>query len=448
MQNSLKLKISYKGLFIFIIAELGLLLILQYLGERYSIWGIDYKSVFSFLSIAFISMSKILYDLFSKEGTILTPITLYCIFILLFGFSFLKINESNISLSTISILVLIISIVFFLSGICLGVYSKTKYRILCNISGGVYVLKCLVWVSLIVFLLECLLLGYIPILNFFSTNVYGESNENAIPILHYFVQLANVIPIWLYVLYKESIISKRVLIKYSAITIFIAINSLSRQGWLLSMLCFCIAYNYYNTISRKSIVIAVFSFLFLFGIIGTIRAMTIITSDISELEYMQGYAGTKYDTNLVETYLGIYSTNNFTTFDSFINNAKEENYLAFGAYMFRPIYSLLFLNKLDFFAINEKYDSLLSLGTYAIEPYLDFGIVGVIVLNLIYGFVAGRSYKMYKLKKCKYIIPWGIMAYCIIMSSFTNYYNTLFVWLIFFFNYLIMSSKSYDQKHI
>jgi len=344
--DSLKLKISHKAFNLLLFVELGLFFFLQILGERYLLWGIDYIKVLCFLCISFVSLSKIIYDLFSKEATILTPTTLFFIFILLFGFSFLPINESNVQLNTFSIFILFISMTCFLCGIHIGKHSKRIYSFFSYYKYGIFFLKGLSWLALCVFLMECMMIGYIPILNIFTNNVYGESNENALPLLHYFVQLANVIPIWFYILYKESVISKETVKKYVFLALFIAINSLSRQGWLLSILCFGIAYNFYNVVSRRKIIITAIFFLLLFGIIGAIRYMAIVTSGLSELEYLQAYAGTNYDTNMIETYLGLYSTNNFTTFDKFLNSAHQEGYYAFGAYLLRPLYSVTFLTSL------------------------------------------------------------------------------------------------------
>lgn len=52
-------------------------------------------------------------------------------------------------------------------------------------------------------------------------------NDNTIPILHYFVQVANITPIWAYLLWKKEFLSKKKGIYVLLYSLFIIFNSLS-----------------------------------------------------------------------------------------------------------------------------------------------------------------------------------------------------------------------------
>ena len=446
MPKSICCSIPFKALISYVFFEVLLVAVLFLLYTRYANWGIPLDKVISFVCVSFVSLSVVLYEFVYVKSGPLTPIFAYSIFVFLFGYSFLPLNTTNISLDVYTILLLITSVFFFIIGIGCGKLLKITYIPSFRIRNGVFLLRWITYLGVIVFIIESAILGYIPIFGMFTKDVYGDSVKNALPFIHYFVQLANVVPVWCYILYKEGKIDKRLTKRLSFIAIFISVNSLSRQGWLLTILCFSIAYMYYNVISKKKIIIIGVSFILLFGLIGTIRSLSIIKDDRSELQYLKDYAQTEYDANVLETYLALYSTNNFSTFKQLAENSDKEDYRAFGAYTLRPFYSITFLNKFSIFDIQAEFDSLSRLGTYAIDPYLDFGICGIVILNFFYGFFSGYSYKNYRKKDYRWIMPWCAMVYCILMSAFTNYFNTLFIWLIIVFNFIVTSTHRNTDK--
>lgn len=429
--------IRRSGKLILIILFTFLMFLLFFVSRRYLQWGIDVSSILKFEIVSCLSIGVMLLS-FCKSNPI-TPYFLYSFFILLLGYSFIPLNQYNEILSSYDFILFVLTVLFFLSGIYCG--EKLHLNIIpvpISIRNRLMMFWGLNVLAVIVFLLECLKLGFIPLTKIFSTNVYHAMNENAIPVLHYFVQAANIIPIWAYLLYKEDFISKKKRNVVVTISLFIIINSLSRQMWLMSMICFGLCYMYYYIVSKYKLLSFMAIGVLMFLVIGSIRLLTTINDDRSNTEYLQAYAGTQYETNLFETYLALYSTNNFTTFKRFVKESDEQYYRGYGVYTLRPIYTITFLNRIKGFDINPEFDSFSALGTYAIEPYLDFGICGVIVLNFLYGFVFAFAYKKYERKNYRWIVPWAIFAFCVLMAAFTNFFNTFFVWFILIFNFLIL----------
>ena len=90
-------------------------------------------------------------------------------------------------------------------------------------------------------------------------------------------------------------------------------------------------------------------------------------------------------------------------------------------------------------SINPNLNSFASLGTYAIDPYLDFGIIGIIVMNLFYGVITSLSYRKYLQRNERWILPYCLLFFCTIMAAFTNYFNTFFIWFVIIINFLLVN---------
>ncbi|MBW9202202.1 oligosaccharide repeat unit polymerase [Bacteroidales bacterium SW292] len=419
-------------------------------GRRYLDWGIPIGNVVNFVIFALVAYLFVL-RAFRKNNP-LTPYSVYAVFIFLSGFSFIPLNATNESLTTYAFILLFLSILFFLLGLHIGGRCHITYRPL-RFSSRIRLLcfrSCFI-LACFVFLLECRMLGYIPITSMLVTDVYADMGDTGIPILHYFVQLANIFPIWALLLYRNSLIRKRERNLVVILSLFIAFNSLSRQMWLLMILAFMFYYLYYYYVSKVRLVAILLIPIVMFVLIGSIRLYTIGSrGDRTELEYLKDYANTQYDVNLLEVYLGLYSTNNFTTFKDFVSSSDENGYRGMGAYTFQAFYTITLLNMLAPFQMSIDYNSFASLGTYAIEPYLDFGLLGVIFINFFYGCITSYSYKKYESKDYRWILPCTLFIFCSLMGAFTNYFNVFFIWFVFVANFIILppypSCKSVVDK--
>lgn len=374
-----------------------------------------------------------------KRTNPLTPNLAYSIFLFLCGFSFIPLNTTNESLDIYTLFLLILSIVFFLTGLYFGKRIRLTWNFpYFNLSFRLLLFRALVTFSFLIFILECSNLGYIPILVMFTSDVYSDMNDNAIPMLHYFVQLSNFLPFFSLIMYKEGVIKRKERNCVIVISIFIIINCLSRQLLLLSILSLLLYYLCYKSVSKIKLISLLMLPVIMFVVIGSIRLKT-IKGDRDDLEYLKDYANTMYEVNLLEVYLGLYSTNNFTTFKTFALRADQDNYRGLGVYSFQPFYTITLLNSFKQFSINPNLNSFASLGTYAIDPYLDFGIIGIIVMNLFYGVITSLSYRKYLQRNERWILPYCLLFFCTIMAAFTNYFNTFFIWFVIIINFLLVN---------
>ena len=320
---------------------------------------------------------------------------------------------------------------------------KRPYRI--YLFRSVYIL------SIVTFILECRTLGFMPIFNMFGDeDIYHLMVENAMPLLHYFVQISSVALIWSLILHKNKFISVKERNIVVVICTLIQLNTLSRQMWVLTIISLLSYFIFFRKINKKELITIVISAVVLFVFIGAVRFFYISNELKGSVALIKDYSGIDYDVNIIEAYLGLYSTNNFTTFQEFVNDSNKYHYRGLGVYTLRPVFTLFGLNYFDEFDINPKFDSMSALGTYAIEPYLDFGVIGIIIINLIYGIFTSYVYSQYIKGRVRWIIPWGLMLFCVLMSAFTNYYNTFFIWLVMSLNFIVLPPQEdiVDRENI
>ena len=223
------------GELIFLILFTFLIIFVFSIGQRYLQWGIDATSILRFEIISCFSIGTMLFSF--RRSNPITPYFLYSFFILLLGYSFIPLNQYNENLASYDFILLVLTVFFFLSGIYCGekihlniipIPIPVCYRLM--IFGGVAIL------SVLIFLLECVKLGFIPLTKMLSMNVYHAMNDNAIPVLHYFTQSAYIVPIWACLLCKENFLTKKKRNVIIALALFVVFNSLSRQMWLLLLI--------------------------------------------------------------------------------------------------------------------------------------------------------------------------------------------------------------------
>jgi oligosaccharide repeat unit polymerase len=205
---------------------------------------------------------------------------------------------------------------------------------------------------------------------------------------------------------------------------------------LILLLSVLLTYNYYYNLRLKVAMIVLPVFIVLFLFIGLYRSGR---SDFKIYERnMRNSAGIyKYHVTILESFLTIYSSIRYTRMEKMLKEKELQNYWGYGSYTFRPIVKMTPLKKINYFN-NPKFDTLKSLCTYSIEPYFDFGYIGVIVINLLYGLYSTHVYLNYKNKSSpQYIITFTLVSFCMIMMTFTNLFNTFFIWLMYGINKLL-----------
>lgn len=432
------------------ISALSVFMIFNYLyWDRYISMFIPAGNVLTSLIIINISFILAIASIVHYKNLI-NPISLYATFIFFAGYSYLPIsNKQNFSYNWVTETILFLTIFCFILGCLL---NRRVYRLkIKNFSRrAVRVVFLLVMLAaIVVFALEIRMIGYVPILSLSSqVDVYGEMNENLIPFAHYLVLFMAMVPAIAYIFYKEEKLSKILFIITCAIGFFIIVNFLSRQIIMLLMLSLFYAYMYFNKISlAKTLYIGL-------GIVGMFILIGNLRQGSSELvgginEYLKAFAHIEKDVSLLETYFTLYSSLNFSTFDRFVIDVTYFEKISLGTYSFRPVFSIMFLDRVGIVEYDPRFDGFKRLATYAIDPYLDFNILGVILINLFLGFISMNTFRSYQEKhNPQSIVNWALLSFCIIMSPFTNFYDSFFIWFAVLLNVALTNHKNSDQDDI
>jgi oligosaccharide repeat unit polymerase len=409
-----------------------------FLYSRYIMLGIDSDLVTEFIFVFFIVCLLLLGTTYYFKNP-LNPINFYTLFILCYGFNFLKLSTVSKALSYTTHLVIILSIVFFVFGVLFGNKIKTEQKVLMNRQSKATIFYVTFVCIILTFLLEIKTFGYLPLLKMFSMDVYKDTNDKLLSFLHYFIIIAAIIPSWAYILNRKEIISKKAFIWFSIGALFILINYLSRQIFFLFLISTFTTYSFYNSVSVKKIVIALFTVVFIFILMGNIRIMrgNSTVGGYTAEQLLRDLGQIKYKTNIFESYLNIYSSQRFDSMDKFVQMKKEEDFFGMGIFTLRPLSSVLFLDRMGIVDY-KQYNVTTNIAGYAIDPYLDFGLLGVILLNFLYGFICRLTFINFNQGNTLYIIPWALLIFCLIMAPFMNYFNTFIIWFAIFFNRLIL----------
>jgi oligosaccharide repeat unit polymerase len=437
------MKISFKNLFelhYFKVAAFIALAIITatFLYFRYLGMGIDPTSVTEFIIVYFVTSLVLIGATYYFKNP-LNPINFYAIFILCYGFNFLKLSDDSIDLSPTSHLIIILSIVFFILGALFGNKIKTDKKVLLNKQSKATVFYVTFVCIVLTFILEIKTFGYLPLFKIFSFDVYKDTNDKLVSFLHYFIMISVIVPSWAYILFRKEIISKKIFICFSLGALFILINYLSRQLFFLFMISAFITYSFYYKVSVKKIILALLTAVFVFILMGNIRLIrgSSSSSTYTAGQLLRDLGHIKYNTNIFESYLDNYSSKRFDAMDKFVHMKKQEDFFGMGIFTFRPVSSLLFLDRMGVVDY-KQYNTTTNIAGYTIDPYLDFGLLGVILLNFLYGFICRLTFINFSEGNTLYIIPWAMLVFCLIMAPFMNYFNTFIIWFAIFFNRLIL----------
>lgn len=430
-----KNKLTYWAFFLSIV-------LLALLCFRYYRIGIPTKEVIVF-ALFFLFSISILFISFKFYNSVINPISIYVPFLVLLSYSFIQLSNLQEGYSLKSILVILFSIVSYI----ISSMSKTSLKngdkkIFLSKKSRRFLLFLLILGALLTFLLESRRIGYIPILHLTNKNVYSDMNENVIPLLHYFITLLAFLPSWIYILYKQGIVTRRVSKFLILIALFILLNYLSRQIILLLILCSFGTYIHYNNISKKIIMRFIGSLAIIFVLITFIRFQSIDTTvDIAQYyRIVSGIDNPKV--SFTEAFLVEYSTKRFVAFNNVINYADNVRFLGLGQYTLKPIISLLFLDNLGITSNVPELNTENLVTTYMSDPYLDFRIIGVILINALYGLMSITFYKKIKRGDEDGIVGFWIIVYCLVMGVFINFFNTMLIWLGIIFNRLLIKPSN------
>ncbi|MDA6068803.1 oligosaccharide repeat unit polymerase [Flavobacterium sp. AC] len=407
-----------------------------FLASHFEDIDIPSDQIISFLGYYCLATTMLLFSL-NKYQEPINPISVYSVFIFLLSYSFIRLADAQIGYSFNTLLVINISIFSYFLGTCFKVdYKPIKLFKINNKLRRTFIYGICI-LAFFTFILECMRFGYIPVLQIGSVDIYNETNDKLIPFLHYFIILLGFVPAWSYILFKQEIVSKKEFHFFCFLTLIVLINYLSRQLYLMTGFSFFVAYSFYNVVNFKRIIISAVSVIVIFFSIGYLRFKS--DSPVSYSEFSRAYAGIdNKEVNFFESIIVEYASKRFSALNEAVNYGDRINYLGKGMYTFRPLTSLLLLEKTGVIKRDDNLDTENLVATYAIDPYLDFWFFGVVFLNVFYGFILSRYFAQFRNNYNEAIVKFSIVFFCIIMAMFVNYFNTMLVWLGLVFNKILI----------
>ncbi len=379
---------------------------------------------------------------------IINPFAFIGLFLMQWGISFLRISDTQKVFSPLSLSIGVITMVSFCIGIFLAKTFLFKKRAFFNNRTQYFLFLGFFYSGVLVFLLEIQRAGLFPFLAIIKTQdsqVYNKVNEIMIPLLHYLVLFHSILPILAIVLYQRGVLKLSSVWIFSLISAFIILNYLSRQSILLLILSIFLYVNYRKRINVGRVLFSICIFIVLFIYFGTLRSHTTTIEDTNT--FLKFYANISLNTSLFDTYFTLYSSLNFNTFNTIVNKAYADSYYGLGIYTFKPVISLLFIDRIGLVNYPGQFNSFERVATFMVDPFLDFGFIGVVFINLWYGWLSGIIFNSYEQKKGMLsVINWTVIAFCLVMLPFVNYFNNFLIWALLFFINLFASKEENSLK--
>lgn len=390
------------------------------------ILAVEVSAGFEWFAVSYCLINIVFLAGFLIYQRIFNPFVFIFPFLLSFFYYQFGLSYDQVVLSGETKFVLILFFVFYF----VGAFSFCKFKFSINdaklSAGFVHFIFAL---GVLVYITEVYLNGGIAILK--TIQGYNAYIENkSLPILHYAYMLLALIPSCYYFLYKDRKVGKRFFLVASVLCFFMIFDSLSRQLILLMVFSFFFSYVKLNSLSLDKLFIRLMFFSAAFFIlIGSLRYIGGGTES-SEIEFMKAYANIKpdYDVSLLEITFNLYTSKNISTLnDIMIINDGD---LHLGKYLFQAYIKIFGADGVYDISYDPSVDSYSRLGTIIADPYLDFGIPGVIVFAFLYGVLAYYSYSAYiNSKSLSSSLLISVVFYSLFMSPFTNYFNQLFIFI-------------------
>lgn len=297
-------------------------------------------------------------------------------------------------------------------------------------------------VSMVCFLIEVLIMGYIPIFSK-ETHAYNTFHVTGI---HYFTFSCMMVhPLTLiYILRHPADLTKqwKILAVLNGMALSIAIMCVSKFQFALTvMLPIIIFLLQAPKINWKKLLTVI-------GIVGSVSVIIVILM-VYRRNYEPGYLNGVFDMKNLETpmivqYVYMYIANNFENFNCLVATMEEQS-LAYtmGMRMLFPVFALTGLKfvfpQLTAYPIYVVIPQLNTL-TILYDAYYDFGVIGVVLFGAVLGFGCAMVTEMVQNRKnpIRYLL-YGQVAMYQILSFFSTWYSIPTTWFWFaltFFMYL------------
>jgi oligosaccharide repeat unit polymerase len=388
------------------------------------------KADFFTILLNYLFMAAVVVIGIVRFGRFINPISVLAPLLLAFTYYGLMISERQEPLAPMVVVSYYAFVCSYVIG-CLVPYRFRSGRMQSSARYCLLVGKIVLLIALLVFLLEAFLSGGLPLLTLVVQKVDSYADMKLIPVAHYFVMLCSLLPAVFYYAYKENELSGVGAGVFSLLACFILLNSLSRQLMIFGVIAFYVTYTRLNAVNegRLLVITGVLATVLFLGV-GEFR-IGAIDSSVSSLDYLKAYSAVSLTlpVNTFEVTYNLYTSMNFNTFSQIL---KSSDSFYFGAYTFRPFLDISQINNIFSSAIPEDRDTFKMLGTIIADPYLDFGVPGVVTFAFVYGWFGTSVFLAHvarmNIASC---LLWASFSYVMVMAVFTNFFNVFFIWICF-----------------
>lgn len=425
-----------KQIFIFVISYIVIMSLLLY--RFINLYYIESSKVIFFSSIWILLGIVLTLSLYFYKDFI-NPVTLYSPFILFYSLSSVSLTYKELPLSVTTHMIILLSIFSYFFGLLIPVKIKSKKQIRFTLKNRKYIFFIIYIFIVLTFVLEIKRFGYIPIFKVFTRDVYSETEAFLLPFLHNFIILIPVFVIWTYLFFKLNAISKVSFLFILGSIIFIQLNYFSRQYLFWLTINIIVLFNFFRKKkSVKKVLFFLFFLFFVFYIFGLLRVSSQVkilnsqhpdTPPLTINAYLNDLAESKYELSTIEASFVGYTTQSYSRLEYLVRQVKEKNFWGCGKYTFYPVSSLFMLEELGVVSYNDFEIPEFFIPTYSFVVYADFGFLGIILLNILYGVIVKHSYSSFKEGKYSGISFWAIAAFFLLMTPFINYFHTFIIWL-------------------
>lgn len=402
-----------------------------------------------------------------RDGRLITIRGLFLIgFVGGFGLSLFKLSKLSAPYSVTTFFVVFVAYYSLYFGAFLADKKKRKELLLRepliitndDILPQDIIVAILVVVTLIAFIIEVIILKFIPI---FTVNVPHAYSTFHVFGVHYITTLYVFIPSLALCNYLVCPDKNRIIeLVFSYVyALVMSVLLVSRMQLIVSLLLTVFIFIIYKkdelTLeilkkNYKTILIVIF------GLIGIFIIITISRShSISYLKSIFEMKSEKMPIFISQPYM--YVAHNFENLNYMINNIFR---FTFGRRILYPLFTLTFIKKLFPIVADSPYYIIkpeLSTVTIVYDFYYDFGIVGVIFFCFIIGYfgqlIENETYKKIKpefFHRNNYIvILFSYLSYFMLFSFFQTYFSLTDTWVfIIFLSILILTvrmKKNYGE---
>lgn len=386
-----------------------------------------------------------------------------------FGLSLLKLSKLSAEYNIITIIIIYVS--YF--SLYLGKYFFENYKIKileksdggiknegieydsnlikADISRGDRFIIALIIITFVTFLFEASILKFIPLFTKDTPHAYSTFH---IFMIHYITTFYIFIPSFAVANYISQIGTKKALIGSFVYVIIMSLLLVSRsqliQSFIIAIFVYLIYHKGRMNYDKKMLTtfgMSFLTFLILYLVITYNRA-----HDIAYLEDIFEMKNPNTPIFITQPYM--YIAHNFENLNFLVNNLEH---FTFGRRMLVPLFTLTLIKK--FFPIVLNSPTLiikeeLTTKTIVYDAYYDFGIVGVIVLMFIIGFVGSyledKVYsKLHNFTGNNYIVVlYALFCYYMFFSFFQTYFSLTDTWVYIIFIILLIIYNSFKSDVI